>query len=55
MSSMQKPTRPLLGPSAALAGGSRNLVEAGPLYAGESIGRISDVRPAADIVRALAG
>jgi hypothetical protein len=51
--SAQKPTRPFFSPSPALAGGSRNLVEAGPLYAGESIKRISDVRPAADIVGAL--
>src|SRR4051812_41247389 len=50
----QKPSRPLFGPGPAIDGGSSNLVEAGPLYAGECIARISDIRPAAEIVRALA-
>lgn len=54
LAATQKPALPLFGPGPALVGGSRTLVEAGPLYAGESIKRISDVRPAADIVRALA-
>lgn len=49
----QRPNRPLFGPSPPLAGGSAELIEAGPLYAGESVKRIADVRPAADLVRAL--
>ena len=35
-------------------GGPPNLVEAGPLYAGECIDRISDIRPAGELVRELA-
>ena len=46
---MQRPDRPLLGPSAAVPG-AENLLEAGPLYAGESVARISDIRPAAELV-----
>jgi hypothetical protein len=33
--------------------GPANLIEAGPLYAGECIDRIADVRPAAELVREL--
>jgi len=43
----------MFGPAAATADGPRSLVDAGPLYAGESIARIDDVRPAAGIVRDL--
>jgi nitronate monooxygenase len=49
----QSPKVPLFGPSPATAGGSDNLIEAGPLYAGESVARIDDIRPAADLVREL--
>jgi hypothetical protein len=45
---------PLFGPAAATAGGD-NLLEAGPLYAGECVARIDDIRPAAELVRDLAG
>ena len=44
---------PLFGPAAATAGRNSNLVEAGPLYAGESVARINDIRPAAKLVRDL--
>jgi hypothetical protein len=44
----------LFGPAAATVDGPPNLVDAGPLYAGECIKRISDLRPAADLVRELA-
>jgi nitronate monooxygenase len=50
----QRPSRPLFGPVAATAEGPPNLVDAGPLYAGECIERIADVRPAGELVRALA-
>ena len=40
---------PLFGPAAATAGRDANLVEAGPLYAGECVARIDDIRPAADL------
>jgi NAD(P)H-dependent flavin oxidoreductase YrpB (nitropropane dioxygenase family) len=51
----QTPGMPLLGPAAATAGGGDNLVEAGPLYAGECVARIGDIRPAGVLVRELAG
>ena len=51
----QRPNRPLFGPAAATAGGPPTLVDAGPLYAGESVARIDDVRPAGELVRELAG
>jgi hypothetical protein len=31
------------------------LVDSGPLYAGETVARIGELRPAYDLVRALAG
>jgi NAD(P)H-dependent flavin oxidoreductase YrpB (nitropropane dioxygenase family) len=55
LAASQSPGMPLLGPAAATAGGGANLVEAGPLYAGECVTRIDDVRPAGDLVRELAG
>ncbi|MFL5907476.1 MAG: NAD(P)H-dependent flavin oxidoreductase [Solirubrobacterales bacterium] len=54
MAGTQRPDRPLFGPAAATVDGPANLVDAGPLYAGESIKRISDIRPAAELVRELA-
>jgi nitronate monooxygenase len=55
LAAAQRPGRPFFGPAAATAEGPPNLVDAGPLYAGECIERIDDVRPAADLVRGLAG
>ena len=54
LAAAQVPGRPLFGPAAATAGRPPNLVEAGPLYAGESVARIHDVRPAGELVRELA-
>jgi len=54
LAATQTPGRPLFGPAAAVAGGPSNLVEAGPLYAGECVDRISDIRPAGELVRELA-
>jgi len=54
MSATQRPGVPLLGPAAATAGRGDNLIEAGPLYAGQSVARIADVRPAGELVRDLA-
>jgi nitronate monooxygenase len=54
LAATQKPTRPVFGPTAATAEGPPNLIEAGPLYAGESVERITDIRPAAELVRELA-
>ncbi len=46
---------PLYGPSAPLASWPERLLDTAPLYAGESVARIHDIRPAADLVRLLAG
>jgi nitronate monooxygenase len=45
---------PLYGPSAPLASWPEHLLDTAPLYAGESVARITDIRPAAEIVRLLA-
>lgn len=55
LASTQRPSRPLFGPAAATVGGPASLVEAGPLYAGASVARITDIRPAGELVRELAG
>jgi NAD(P)H-dependent flavin oxidoreductase YrpB (nitropropane dioxygenase family) len=54
LAATQRPSRPLFGPAAATVDGPPNLVEAGPLYAGECVGRISDIRPAGELVHELA-
>ncbi len=50
----QRPSSRLLSPLGPSDDGPANLLDAGPLYAGESVARIADVRPAAELVRALA-
>jgi nitronate monooxygenase len=54
VASTQRASRPIFGPAAATSEPSANLVDAGPLYAGECIARIEDVRPAAELARELA-
>jgi nitronate monooxygenase len=54
LAATQTPSRPIFGPAAATAGAPENLIEAGPLYAGESVSRIGDIRPAGELVRELA-
>jgi len=49
----QRPSSRLLSPLGPTDDGPGNLVDAGPLYAGETIARIGDVRPAAEIVASL--
>jgi nitronate monooxygenase len=49
----QRPGSRLLSPAPATDDGPAGLVEAGPLYAGETVARIADVRPAAELVAAL--
>jgi hypothetical protein len=49
----QRPGLPLFGPYAPVAGGSSNLLDAGALYAGQTVARLHDVRPAGDLVREL--
>jgi nitronate monooxygenase len=51
----QSPRRPLFSPQPPTDEGSPNLVEAGPLYAGETVGRIGELRPAAELVGELTG
>jgi NAD(P)H-dependent flavin oxidoreductase YrpB (nitropropane dioxygenase family) len=55
LAATQTPQRPMFGPAAAVEGGPPSLLDAGPLYAGECVERISDLRPAAELVRELAG
>jgi NAD(P)H-dependent flavin oxidoreductase YrpB (nitropropane dioxygenase family) len=50
----QRPGVPLLSPFAPTEDGDENLLEAGPLYAGKTVARIADVRPAGELVRELA-
>jgi nitronate monooxygenase len=49
----QRSTSRMLTPIGPTDDGFPTLVDAGPLYAGQSIARISDVRPAAELVAAL--
>lgn len=51
--SSQRPDSPLLLPLAATDDGFPTLVDAGPLYAGETVARITDLRPAKEIVADL--
>jgi nitronate monooxygenase len=46
---------PLYGPAAPLASWPAHRLDTAPLYAGESVARITDIRPAAEVVRLLAG
>ncbi len=50
---IQRPALPFLGPAMALDDGPASLVDSGPLYAGAGVTRISDIRPAAQIVNDL--
>jgi nitronate monooxygenase len=50
---MQRPGSRLLGPMAPTDEGPDTLLDAGALYAGETVARIHDVRPADELVRAL--
>lgn len=54
LAATQTPSRPMFGPAAATVDGPPNLIDAGPLYAGECIDRIGDIRPAGELVRQLA-
>jgi nitronate monooxygenase len=49
----QRPGQPLLGFAPPTAGAPESLLDSGPLYAGMGVARITDVRPAAEIVRGL--
>jgi NAD(P)H-dependent flavin oxidoreductase YrpB (nitropropane dioxygenase family) len=49
----QRPSQPFLGPQPPTDDGPVNLVDSGPLYAGTSVGRITDVRPALELIKTL--
>jgi NAD(P)H-dependent flavin oxidoreductase YrpB (nitropropane dioxygenase family) len=51
----QRPGSRLLTPISATDDGPASLLDAGPLYAGETVARIDDVRPAAELVSQLSG
>jgi hypothetical protein len=51
----QRPGSRILTPAGPTDDGPVSLVEAGALYAGETVARIDEVRPAATLVRELAG
>ena len=53
VSRLQRASLPLLGPFAPTDDGPRSLLDAGALYAGETVARIYDVKPAGELVRAL--
>jgi nitronate monooxygenase len=50
---LQRPDRPPLGPLSPTDDGPRNLLDAGAMYAGETVARIYYVRPAGELVQAL--
>jgi NAD(P)H-dependent flavin oxidoreductase YrpB (nitropropane dioxygenase family) len=53
LAAAQRPRWPVFSPVPATAGGPSTLVDAGPLYAGESVARINDIRPAGELVTEL--
>jgi len=55
LTAMQRTGLPLFGPGSPLAGSPPALLDAAPLYAGASVARIGDVRPAGELVRELGG
>jgi NAD(P)H-dependent flavin oxidoreductase YrpB (nitropropane dioxygenase family) len=50
----QRPQSPLFSPQPPTDDGPENLVDAGPLYAGQTVARIADIAPAAEVLRRLA-
>jgi NAD(P)H-dependent flavin oxidoreductase YrpB (nitropropane dioxygenase family) len=54
MARAQRPASRLLSPLGPADDGPANLLDAGPLYAGETVARIDGVSPAADLVGELA-
>lgn len=53
MARAQRPDSRLLSPQGPTDDGPDSLLDAGPLYAGETVARIDAVRPAAELVRSL--
>ena len=52
---LQRPGSPMLGPQPPVEGGPPGLLDAGPLYAGETVARITELRSAGELTRDLAG
>jgi nitronate monooxygenase len=50
----QRPGLPLYSPASPVEGAPDSQVDAAPLYAGECVARINDLRPAAELTRELA-
>ena len=50
---LQRPSQPFLGPQPPTDDGPPGLIDSGPQYAGINVGRITDVRPAAELVMSL--
>jgi hypothetical protein len=51
----QRANVPFLSPLPPADTAPSNLLDSGPLYAGETVARIHDIRPAGELVRELAG
>ncbi|MGH2822776.1 MAG: NAD(P)H-dependent flavin oxidoreductase [Thermoleophilaceae bacterium] len=49
----QRPSQPFLGPQPPTDDGPANLLDSGPLYAGINVARVTDIRPAAELVNTL--
>jgi len=49
----QRAGQPFLGPQPPTDDGPANLLDSGPLYAGMNVARLTDIRPAAELVEAL--
>ena len=49
----QRPSQPFLGPQPPTDDGPSNLLDSGPLYAGETVARITEIAPAAQLLREL--
>jgi nitronate monooxygenase len=49
----QRPSHPFLGPQPPTDDGPPNLLDSGPLYAGMNVTRVTDIRPAAELVKTL--
>jgi NAD(P)H-dependent flavin oxidoreductase YrpB (nitropropane dioxygenase family) len=55
LAGIQNARLPLFGPSAPIVSSPDALVDVAPLYAGETVARIDELRPAGRLVRELAG
>jgi nitronate monooxygenase len=49
----QRPSQPLLSPQPPTDDGPENLLDSGPLYAGVNVARLTDLKPAAQLVKDL--